>query len=112
MKTLQERFEQAVLKEESSLMEEAFSEYLQILKEASLADYYVLSHLGTKLRKLDQAQVFVDKIKGIGAFPHPISSILSIFLLIVTKFGSNTESKEKLNMSLSCTIFKSLYPSK
>lgn len=62
MKTLQERFEQAVLKEESSLMEEAFSEYLQILKEASLADYYVLSHLGTKLRKLDQAQVFVDKI--------------------------------------------------
>ena len=39
-------------------------------------------------------------------------SILSIFLLSVTKFGSNTESNEKLNISLSCTIFKSLYPSK
>lgn len=59
---LKQRFEDAQSKEESSLMEEAFSEYLKILEEATLSDAFILSHLGTKFRRLDQSQVFVDKI--------------------------------------------------
>ena len=47
------------------------------------------------------ALVFVLKIKGIGALPVPISNIFSAFLDIVTKLGNKTESKEKLNISVS-----------
>ena len=61
------------------------------------------------LEKRDQSKLMlVDKKSGIGAFPHPISSIFLQFLSIHTKFAKSTESKEKLNIFVSCTIFKPL----
>ena len=41
---LKQKFENAIAKE-PSLMEEAFSDYLQILQEATLSDAYILSKL-------------------------------------------------------------------
>lgn len=58
---LKQKFENAIAKE-PFLMEEAFSDYLQILQEATLSDAYILSKLGTRLRHLGAAQEFVDKI--------------------------------------------------
>lgn len=59
---LKQKFENAISKE-SSCMEESFSDYLQILQEATLQDAYILSKLGTRLRHLGAAQDFVDKIE-------------------------------------------------
>lgn len=59
--SLKSKYEKAELLESSS-MEEAFSDYLKILEEATLNDAFILSNLGRKLRKLGQPQLFVDKI--------------------------------------------------
>ena len=50
----------------------------------------------TRFTRIPVFRETVDKIIGIGAFPVPKSSIFSIPLLRVTKFGSKTESNEKL----------------
>ena len=42
-----------------------------------------------------EASVFFYNIRGMGAFPQPISNIFLAFFEIVIKFGNNTESNEK-----------------
>ena len=60
---LRSRYEKAELLESSS-MEDAFSEYLKILEDATLTDAFILSKLGWKFKKHGKAQLYVDKIRA------------------------------------------------
>ena len=83
--------------------------YLPNVKPIPIKERSSVVFLGRgELDVIDGAFVLVDKINGIGAFPVPRSIIFLILARIVIKFARRTESSEKLNHSVFCTIFISL----